>query len=285
MSLLILHAQGRSLPLGYRGLARAGIDPSRPPGLELWNRSPNVRKDRAGPACFPLAHVTLRLSRGRRSPDRGLTWAQPAGRGAGRWAMAGCRLWVSLLLAAALACLATALWPWPQYIQTSHRRYTLYPNNFQFRYHAGSAAQAGCVVLDEAFRRYRSLLFGSGSWPRPSFSSESLPASSLRRGCLPCVGQPRPGSQTPSHWPLHSPVSHPPHLSPLALYPASCPPGPSPFSVHPFINLTPWGHSLSGILLLRALFRLSLFRNAYCRTKVQSGCQNIGDNVANRHLR
>ncbi|EDL95700.1 hexosaminidase A, isoform CRA_b [Rattus norvegicus] len=89
--------------------------------------------------------------------------------------MAGCRLWVSLLLAAALACLATALWPWPQYIQTSHRRYTLYPNNFQFRYHAGSAAQAGCVVLDEAFRRYRSLLFGSGSWPRPSFSKKQQP--------------------------------------------------------------------------------------------------------------
>lgn len=84
--------------------------------------------------------------------------------------MAGCRLWVSLLLAAALACLATAVWPWPQYIQTYHRRYPLYPNNFQFRYHAGSAAQAGCVVLDEAFRRYRNLLFGSGSWPRPRFS-------------------------------------------------------------------------------------------------------------------
>nr|XP_048279488.1 beta-hexosaminidase subunit alpha isoform X2 [Myodes glareolus] len=86
--------------------------------------------------------------------------------------MTGCRLWVSLLLAAALACLATAVWPWPQYIQTYHRRYTLYPNNFQFRYHASSAAQAGCVVLDEAFRRYRNLLFGSGSWPRPSFSKK-----------------------------------------------------------------------------------------------------------------
>ncbi|OBS80762.1 hypothetical protein A6R68_21034 [Neotoma lepida] len=84
--------------------------------------------------------------------------------------MAGCRLWVSLLLAAALACAATALWPWPQYIQIYHRRYTLYPNNFQFRYHADSAAQAGCVVLDEAFRRYRNLLFGSGSWPRPNFA-------------------------------------------------------------------------------------------------------------------
>ncbi|EGW04522.1 beta-hexosaminidase subunit alpha isoform X1 [Cricetulus griseus] len=88
--------------------------------------------------------------------------------------MAGCRLWVSLLLAAALASSATAVWPWPQYIQTYHRRYTLYPNNFQFRYHAASAAQAGCVVLDEAFRRYRNLLFGSGSWPRPSFSRKQL---------------------------------------------------------------------------------------------------------------
>nr|XP_012806162.1 beta-hexosaminidase subunit alpha [Jaculus jaculus] len=80
-----------------------------------------------------------------------------------------CRLVFSLLLAAALACRAAALWPWPQYIRTSHRRYTLYPNIFQFRYHAGSAAQAGCAVLDEAFQRYRKLLFGSGSWPRPSF--------------------------------------------------------------------------------------------------------------------
>lgn len=232
MSLLILHAQGRRLPLGYRGLARAGIDPSPPTGSG-WNRSPpNVRKDQARPACFLLDHVTLRLSRGRRSPDRGLTWAQPAGRGAGRWAMAGCRLWVSLLLAAALACLATALWPWPQYIQTYHRRYTLYPNNFQFRYHAGSAAQAGCVVLDEAFRRYRSLLFGSGSWPRPSFSSESLPGSSLRRGCLPCVCQPRPGSQTPSRWPLHSPVSHPHAFLPLLFIQLAGLPGlaPSPFT-------------------------------------------------------
>lgn len=40
---------------------------------------------------FPRAHVTLRLSRGRRSPDRGFTWAQPAGRdlAGGPWQAAG----------------------------------------------------------------------------------------------------------------------------------------------------------------------------------------------------
>lgn len=166
--------------------------------------------------------------------------------------MARCRLWVSLLLAAALACLATALWPWPQYIQTYHRRYTLYPNNFQFRYHAGSAAQAGCVVLDEAFRRYRNLLFGSGSWPRPSFSSESLPGSSLRR------------SRDPP--PRHSPVClctaqsvTPTPFSPCCLNPARWPPRSSLFSVHSFINVTSWSLGLFRILLLRAVFMFSFF--------------------------
>ncbi|XP_009248266.1 beta-hexosaminidase subunit alpha isoform X3 [Pongo abelii] len=81
--------------------------------------------------------------------------------------MASSRLWFSLLLAAALAGRATALWPWPQNIQTSDQRYVLYPNNFQFQYDVSSAAQPGCSVLDEAFQRYRDLLFGSGSWPRP----------------------------------------------------------------------------------------------------------------------
>nr|XP_012306689.1 beta-hexosaminidase subunit alpha isoform X2 [Aotus nancymaae] len=81
--------------------------------------------------------------------------------------MATSRLWFSLLLAAAFAGRVTALWPWPQNIQTSDRRYVLYPNNFQFQYDVSSAAQPGCSVLDEAFQRYRDLLFGSRSWPRP----------------------------------------------------------------------------------------------------------------------
>uniref|UniRef100_A0A8C6REA0 Beta-hexosaminidase n=1 Tax=Nannospalax galili TaxID=1026970 RepID=A0A8C6REA0_NANGA len=86
--------------------------------------------------------------------------------------MAGSRLWVSLLLGASLTFWASAVWPWPQYIQIYSQCYTLYPNNFQFRYHVSSAAQPGCVVLDEAFRRYRNLLFGTGSWPRPNFAGK-----------------------------------------------------------------------------------------------------------------
>nr|XP_026243573.1 beta-hexosaminidase subunit alpha [Urocitellus parryii] len=86
--------------------------------------------------------------------------------------MAGPRLWFPLLLAAAFATWATALWPWPQYIQTSHRYYNLSPYKFQFRYHSRSAAQPGCSVLDEAFLRYRKVLFGSGPWPRPNLSEK-----------------------------------------------------------------------------------------------------------------
>ncbi|XP_049761696.1 beta-hexosaminidase subunit alpha isoform X1 [Elephas maximus indicus] len=77
--------------------------------------------------------------------------------------MAGSTLWFSLLLAAATAGPATALWPWPQYIQTSDQRYAVLPKNFDFRYHAGSAAKPGCSVLDQAFQRYRHLLFHSAS--------------------------------------------------------------------------------------------------------------------------
>ncbi|MBZ3883423.1 Beta-hexosaminidase subunit alpha [Sciurus carolinensis] len=86
--------------------------------------------------------------------------------------MAGPRLWFPLLLAAAFAAWATALWPWPQYIQTSHRHYSLSPYKFQFRYHVRSAAQPGCAVLDEAFQRYRKVLFGSGPWPSPKLSGK-----------------------------------------------------------------------------------------------------------------
>ncbi|GAB5572310.1 beta-hexosaminidase subunit alpha isoform X1 [Prionailurus iriomotensis] len=81
--------------------------------------------------------------------------------------MAGCGLCLSLLLAAAFARQAQALWPWPQYIQTSDSHYAIFPYNFQFQYHVSSAAQPGCSVLDEAFQRYRDLLFGSSSWQPP----------------------------------------------------------------------------------------------------------------------
>lgn len=160
--------------------------------------------------------------------------------------MAGCRLWVSLLLAAALACLATAVWPWPQYIQTYHRRYPLYPNNFQFRYHAGSAAQAGCVVLDEAFRRYRNLLFGSGSWPRPRFSSESKPLL-LSEGAAFC-------GSTPARLPPHGFCPAQPVTSQVPLSPCF-------FSSRllslPGLAASPFAPSL--IRLLGSPFALNLF--------------------------
>uniref|UniRef100_K9IYG5 Beta-hexosaminidase n=1 Tax=Desmodus rotundus TaxID=9430 RepID=K9IYG5_DESRO len=95
--------------------------------------------------------------------------------------MAGSRLWFSLLLAAAFAGPATTLWPWPQYIQTSDCHYTIFPHNFQFKYDVRSAAQAGCSVLDEAFQRYRDLLFGSESWhpPAPTGKQHTLEKHSL----------------------------------------------------------------------------------------------------------
>nr|XP_025739456.1 beta-hexosaminidase subunit alpha isoform X2 [Callorhinus ursinus] len=81
--------------------------------------------------------------------------------------MAGSGLWFSLLLAAGLAGRVAALWPWPQYIQTSESHYAIFPHNFQFQYHVSSTAQPGCSVLDEAFQRYRDLLFTSRPWQPP----------------------------------------------------------------------------------------------------------------------
>lgn len=86
--------------------------------------------------------------------------------------MAGSGLWFSLLLAAAFAGRAVALWPWPQSIRTSNWLYTISPHSFQFKYHASSAAQPGCSVLDEAFQRYRGVLFGSEVWPGPARTGE-----------------------------------------------------------------------------------------------------------------
>lgn len=86
--------------------------------------------------------------------------------------MAGSRLWFSLLLAAAIAGPATALWPWPQYIQTSDKHYTISPHSFRFKYHVRSAAQPGCSVLDQAFQRYRDLLFSCGSRHGPALAGE-----------------------------------------------------------------------------------------------------------------
>ncbi|XP_048960049.1 beta-hexosaminidase subunit alpha isoform X2 [Canis lupus dingo] len=95
--------------------------------------------------------------------------------------MAASGLWLPLLLAAALAGRAAALWPWPQYIQTSEAHYAIFPHDFQFRYHSSSAAQPGCSVLDEAFQRYRDLLFSSRAWypPEPTRKLHALEKNSL----------------------------------------------------------------------------------------------------------
>ncbi|XP_066134116.1 beta-hexosaminidase subunit alpha [Saccopteryx bilineata] len=95
--------------------------------------------------------------------------------------MAGPGLFLSLLLAAAFAGPGAALWPWPQRVQTADWSYVVLPNSFQFQYHIQSAAQAGCSVLDEAFRRYRDLLFGSGPWHRraPAGKQHTLEKHSL----------------------------------------------------------------------------------------------------------
>lgn len=51
------------------------------------------------------------------------------------------------------------VWPLPQSYISSSERYPLNPQAFYFAYGRQSAAQEGCSVLDEAFRRYFSLIF------------------------------------------------------------------------------------------------------------------------------
>lgn len=121
--------------------------------------------------------------------------------------MAGSRLWFSLLLAAAFAGRAPALWPWPQYIQTSNWHYTISPHSFQFKYHVSSAAQPGCSVLDEAFLRYRDLLFGSESWLYPAPTGEPTCPAWFRALPQPALGQLPRLPEPPSLWCLPSPLA------------------------------------------------------------------------------
>ncbi|XP_030586717.1 beta-hexosaminidase subunit alpha isoform X1 [Archocentrus centrarchus] len=51
------------------------------------------------------------------------------------------------------------VWPLPQSFTISSERYPLNPQAFYFAYGKQSAAQEGCSVLDEAFKRYFSLIF------------------------------------------------------------------------------------------------------------------------------
>lgn len=120
--------------------------------------------------------------------------------------MASSRLWFSLLLAAAFAERATALWPWPQYIQTSDWHYPILPHSFQFKYHVSSAAQPGCSILDEAFQRYRDLLFGSEFWHQPVRTGEPDVPRLVLALRQPAVGQHPRLPETPFFWLLPSPV-------------------------------------------------------------------------------
>ncbi|XP_008275046.1 beta-hexosaminidase subunit alpha isoform X1 [Stegastes partitus] len=54
---------------------------------------------------------------------------------------------------------AEGVWPLPQTLISSTERFPLSPQAFYFGYGRQSAAQQGCSVLDEAFKRYFSLIF------------------------------------------------------------------------------------------------------------------------------
>ncbi|KAM6960619.1 beta-hexosaminidase subunit alpha [Aplochiton taeniatus] len=72
-----------------------------------------------------------------------------------------------------------AVWPLPQSIITSVEAFGLNPRDFNFQYAKDSSAQPGCSVLDEAFKRYFTLIFpdytsgpnnevvSSYNWERP----------------------------------------------------------------------------------------------------------------------
>lgn len=74
---------------------------------------------------------------------------------------------------------AAALWPQPQLRRSppAPARCPLPPARFRFAHAAGSAVGPGCAVLDEAFQRYRALIFAA-----------ARPAGEGRRGCAPGEG-------------------------------------------------------------------------------------------------
>lgn len=70
------------------------------------------------------------------------------------------RLYLSLVLIAIHGLPeAQGVWPMPQNITQTSETYRLDPRGFTFKYANDSAAKPGCSVLDEAFRRYFSLIF------------------------------------------------------------------------------------------------------------------------------
>ncbi|KAM9181813.1 beta-hexosaminidase subunit alpha [Mergus octosetaceus] len=77
--------------------------------------------------------------------------------------MAAARPLLLLLLLLAALGPAGAVWPQPlrQLSPPAAGRCPLSPGLFRFSYASGSAVGPGCAVLDEAFQRYRALIFGA----------------------------------------------------------------------------------------------------------------------------
>lgn len=68
---------------------------------------------------------------------------------------------------------AQGVWPMPQKMSQTSEIYPLHVHRFIFQYANDSAAQPGCSVLDEAFRRYFALIFpgySDGKAPWDSFA-------------------------------------------------------------------------------------------------------------------
>uniref|UniRef100_A0A4W5Q393 Beta-hexosaminidase eukaryotic type N-terminal domain-containing protein n=1 Tax=Hucho hucho TaxID=62062 RepID=A0A4W5Q393_9TELE len=79
-------------------------------------------------------------------------------------------LWLMVLIVSLSVSDVDAVWPMPQMISSSMDRYTLNPREFMFHYSTGSSAQAGCSLLDSAFKRYFPLIFTGYRWFRFPFT-------------------------------------------------------------------------------------------------------------------
>lgn len=78
-----------------------------------------------------------------------------------------------LLLASLNIQIVGGVWPLPQSFSNSPERFSLQPGAFHFAYGQHSAAKDGCSVLDEAFKRYYTIIFPEyfhkrSLFPRPA---------------------------------------------------------------------------------------------------------------------
>lgn len=100
------------------------------------------------------------------------------------------RVWLLLVVVSLTVEPVSGVWPLPQQIHQSPDRYSLSPQLFSFTYGKDSAAQTGCSVLDDAFKRYFSIIFPAftkGPENGLRYWSESKPfvvsVSVKSRGC------------------------------------------------------------------------------------------------------